>query len=33
VDPETRDALTRQANNCALAARVQEWLSPGGLVP
>jgi hypothetical protein len=33
VDPETRDALTRQANNCALAARVQEWLSPGDFVP
>jgi hypothetical protein len=33
VDPEMRDALTRQANNCALAARVQEWLSPGDFVP
>jgi len=33
VDPETRDALTRQANNCALAGQVEEWLSPGTLVP
>ena len=33
VDSETRDALTRQANNCALAARVEESLSPGDLVP
>jgi len=32
VDPETRDALTRQANNCALAGQVEESLSPT-LVP
>jgi hypothetical protein len=29
VDPETREAMQRQANNCALANRVQETLGPG----
>jgi hypothetical protein len=28
VDPETREAMQRQANNCALASRVQEMLIP-----
>jgi hypothetical protein len=28
VDPETREAMQRQANNCALAGRVQEMLAP-----
>jgi hypothetical protein len=27
-DPEIRDAMTRQANNCALAWRVEEMLTP-----
>jgi hypothetical protein len=27
ADPETRDAMQRQANNCALASRVQETLA------
>ena len=28
TDPETRDAMQRQANNCALAASVEEELKP-----
>jgi len=28
TDPETRDAMQRQANNCALAARVEDELKP-----
>src|SRR5262249_15958855 len=28
TDSETRDAMQRQANNCALARRVQEMLAP-----
>jgi hypothetical protein len=28
TDPETRDAMQRQANNCALAARVEEEIRP-----
>lgn len=28
TDPETRDAMQRQANNCALAARVEDALRP-----
>jgi hypothetical protein len=33
VDPETREAMQRQANNCALAGRVQEMLAPAAPHP
>ncbi len=33
VDSETREAMQRQANNCALAGRVQEMLAPAAPHP